>query len=131
MNSFEEEYVLRLNERRKKLHLPDGTPSHLVEFIESADKYDKYREDVEIIFFMRTPNGCRYDQSMHSKEDKDGHPYVNFTNGCVTIKLKDWGNGIFSTLKSTVKDSKPYLYTDFDQLHKAGFYITKIEDDKT
>ena len=130
MNSFEEEYELRLNERRQKLHLPDDTPSHLVEFIERASEYLRFREDVEIILTIRTPSGGHYDQPMHSNEDKEGHPYVNFSNGYITIKLKHWGDGIYSTLKSTMGEPKPYLYTDFDQLHKAGFRVTKIEEDK-
>ena len=131
IEALKEEHEKLISDKCKKYGIPYSTPAHVIELIEQANEYDRYREDVEMILFLSNDEGGRWDEPLYRDKDDDGHPYVSFSNRTITIKLKDWGNGIYSTLKSTVGESKPYLYTDKEQLKRAYFDIVPNEAKKS
>lgn len=109
----------------EELHIPKNTPEYVCKLIKRASEWDRYREDVGTIFYMRDEAGNPYEKFSGEEKDEEGRPFIEFSNGYVTIKVKKWEDGRYSTLKNHVFKDQPYLYASIDELTTAGFKICK------
>lgn len=107
----------------EEFHLSPDTPIEIVKFLEKASLFSRYREDVGTIFYVHNEGEKgSHEVCENPNQDKEGRPFVVFTNGYKEIKVKYWGDGRYSTLKDNMFQNDSYLFASIEDLNKAGFF---------